>query len=88
MRFGACNVRSLHRACSFTTASRELARYKLDLVGVQEVRWEKRGTEKAGDYNFFYGKGNENQLGKRFFYTTEQNQQTREWSLLVKGCHI
>ena len=27
-------------AGSFTAASRELARYKLDLVGVQEVRWD------------------------------------------------
>jgi hypothetical protein len=41
------------------TASRELARYKLDLVGV-EVRWECSGTEPAGEYTFFYGKGNEN----------------------------
>jgi len=34
-------------------AVREFARYKLDLVGVQEVRWEKEGTLKAGDYTFF-----------------------------------
>jgi hypothetical protein len=27
-------------------AARELARYKLNLVGVQEVRWDKEGTEK------------------------------------------
>ena len=38
-------------------AARELARYKLDLVGLQEVRWEKEGTVKAGDYSFFSGKG-------------------------------
>ena len=25
-------------------AARELARYKLDLVGVQEVRWDEGGT--------------------------------------------
>ena len=36
-------------------ADRELARHKLDLVGVQEVRWEKEGTVKA-DYSFSMGK--------------------------------
>jgi len=52
---GTWNVRSLYRAGSLTAATRELARYKLDLVGVQEVRWDKGGTVRAGDYNFFYG---------------------------------
>jgi hypothetical protein len=37
------------------TVSRELARYRLDLVGVQEVRCEVGGTEPAGEYTFFYG---------------------------------
>ena len=56
VRFGTWNVRSLHRACLFTTAARELARCKLDLVHVQEVRWDREETVRAGDYNFFYGK--------------------------------
>jgi hypothetical protein len=38
MRFGLWNVRSLYRAGYLMTAPRELSRYKLDLVGVQEVR--------------------------------------------------
>jgi hypothetical protein len=67
MKFGTLNTRSLYRAGSLKTVSRELARYKLDLVGVQ-VRWEGGGTEPAGEYTFFYGKGNEDhKLGTVFF---------------------
>jgi hypothetical protein len=47
---------------------RELARYKLDLMGMQEVRWGGGGTEPAGKYTFFYQKGNENhELGTGLF---------------------
>jgi hypothetical protein len=56
MRLGLWNVRSLYRVSSLMTVLRELARYKLDLVGVQEVRWEGGGTAPVGEYTFFYGK--------------------------------
>jgi hypothetical protein len=47
--------------CSFPDDSFEkLSKYKLDQVGIQEVRWEGGGTEPAGEYTFVYGKGNEN----------------------------
>jgi hypothetical protein len=81
------NVRSLYRAGSLLTVTRELARYKLDLVGVQ-VRWEGGGTEPAGEYTFCYGKGNENhELGTGFLCIRESYQQLRGFSLLVIGCH-
>ena len=60
-------------------AARELARHKLDLLGVQEDRWDKGGTVRAGDYNFLYGKGNDtHQLEQDFLYTTEWYQQLRQ----------
>jgi hypothetical protein len=37
MRLGTGNVRSLYRSGSLMTVTRELARYKLNLVVVQEV---------------------------------------------------
>jgi len=46
---GTWNVRSLYRAGALMAVARELARYKLDLVCVQEVRWEKEDLVKAGD---------------------------------------
>jgi hypothetical protein len=46
---GTWNVRSPYRAGSLMAVARELARYKLDVVGVQEVRWDKEGTVKGGD---------------------------------------
>jgi hypothetical protein len=61
------SVRSLYRSGHLMTVSRELSRYRLDLVGVQKVRWEGSGTTPAAEYTFFYRKGNENyELGTGF----------------------
>jgi hypothetical protein len=60
MRFGTWNVRSMYMAGSPRAAGEEISKYKLDLVGVQEVRWDRGGTKSAGEYTFYYGKENEN----------------------------
>jgi hypothetical protein len=48
MRFGTWNVRCMYRVGSLRVVVEEISKYKLDLVGVQEVRWDRGGTEPAG----------------------------------------
>jgi hypothetical protein len=48
---------------------RELGKYKLDFVGVQEVIWVEGNTQQAEDYTFFCGQGNwVSSLRDRFFH--------------------
>jgi hypothetical protein len=62
------NIRSLYWGSFLMTVFRELPRYRLYLVGMQEVRWDDNGTAPAGKYTFSYGKGNEGpELGTKFF---------------------
>jgi mRNA deadenylase 3'-5' endonuclease subunit Ccr4 len=48
MRFDPWNARNLYRSGSLMTVAKEITKYKLDLVGLQEVRWDKGGTESSG----------------------------------------
>ena len=68
MRFGTWNVTSLYRTGGVTLVAKELARYRIDFVGVQEVRLDGNGISQIGDYLLYYGEGNNNhQLGTGFF---------------------
>jgi hypothetical protein len=58
MRFGTWNVLVVCRSGSLRTETRELLKCKLDLLGVQEVRWEEGVMEPTDSYAFFYGNGN------------------------------
>jgi hypothetical protein len=76
------------QAGSLVIVSKEVSKCKLDLVGVQEGRWEGGDTEPAEEYTFFHGKGNENhELGADYLCIRESYQQLRGLSMLVIGCH-
>jgi hypothetical protein len=75
---GTWKVRSLYTAGSLTTTVRELARYKLDLVGVQGVRLDKGGMARAGGFYFFLWKRKLKSSIVNIFYTAEYYQQIGE----------
>ena len=51
MRFGTWNVRSLYRAGALGLVTSEIDKYRMDVVGVQKVRWEGSGTLESGNAN-------------------------------------
>jgi hypothetical protein len=88
IRFGTCDVRSLYRACLLMTVVKEISNYNLNIVRVQEVRWDRDGTKPTGEYTFCMERRmrimNYVQI---FLYIRESYQQLRGQSLLVIGCH-
>ena len=53
---------------TLTSVSTELATYKLDLVGVQEIRWDKRGNHKSRElYLFLWKRKQKSSIGNRIF---------------------
>jgi hypothetical protein len=52
-RLGTWKARSLYRAGIIVTVSKEVLKYKLNLVGEQEVRWKGGGIYVAGEYTVF-----------------------------------
>jgi len=54
-------------------AARELARYKLDLVGVQEVKWDKESRLKQGIIVFSMGKEMKIIVGNMSFRTSQNS---------------
>jgi hypothetical protein len=70
---GTWNVRSMYKAGSLRAVPEEISKFKLDLVGVQKFRWDGGGTEPAGEYIFFCGKGNETyEIDSGFFFVNKR----------------
>ena len=60
-------VRSPYRAGSLTAATRELARYKLDSVGMQWVTWDKGSMVRVADCSFTMERKRKSSIGNRIF---------------------
>jgi hypothetical protein len=66
MIFEIWNIRSLYWVGSLITIAYQLTKHNVDIVAIQEVRWDKLGSVPAEDF-YFCGNGNANHhLGIRF----------------------
>jgi hypothetical protein len=64
----------MYKAGSLRAVAEEISKYKLELAGMQEVRWDRGGIAPADENTFFYEKANENhELGTGFSYIRESN---------------
>jgi len=68
MSFVTLNVRRLYRGGSPTTAGREL-----NLVGKQEVSWNRAGTVRAGFIFFLWRRKGKPSIANRIFCTPQNN---------------
>jgi hypothetical protein len=65
----------MYRTGFLRAVAKEISKYKLDSVGVEEVKLDGDGTKPAGEYTFLYWKGNENhELGRVLLYIGESHQ--------------
>jgi hypothetical protein len=60
LRCGTRSVRSLKRSESLLAVTREVAKYRLGLVGVQEVRWNRVALHRAEHCTVSCGTWNKN----------------------------
>ena len=85
MRIGTWNDTSLYRIGAVTLVARELAKYRLDLVAVQEVKLDGHGISPIGEFMLYYGKGNNNhQLGTGVFVHNRIKSAVKKWEDNIK----
>ena len=65
MRVGCWNIRTMYTAGKAAQVAREMERYRLDLMGLNEIRWTGAGRIKMrNDHTMIYaGEENEHQRG-------------------------
>jgi len=67
-RYGYHSLQCCQRTSAISFYLLVYYNFVFDVVGVQEVRWDKEGTVREGDYDFFYGIVNDiHQLRTGFF---------------------
>ena len=68
MGFGTWNIRRVYRSGSLTTVAMELARYKLDFVGVWEEVGKRGNCKSRGLYFFLWKRKRKSSAGNRIFF--------------------
>ena len=54
LKIGTWNIRTLYRAGAVNNLEKEISRYKLDVVAIQEVRWTGHGKMERKEHSIYY----------------------------------
>ena len=66
LRIGTWNVQTLYKTGALQVAVRETEKYELDILAIQEVRWEGQDSIRQGKYTFYYGGAQSHNFGTGF----------------------
>jgi hypothetical protein len=77
LRIGTWNVRTLKKVGKLENLKREVERYKMDVVGISEMRWTDEGDFWSEDYRIIYSGGTENCRGVGFIMNKEMGMRVK-----------
>ena len=66
LRIGTWNVQTLYKTGALQVTVRETEKYELDILAIQEVRWEGQDSIHQGKYTFYYGGTQSHNFGTGF----------------------
>ena len=82
LRIASWNVRTLYEAGKCSQATKEMRRYKLDILGISETHWIQSGQIRlnSGEKILFSGReGNQHSEGVAFILNKQAQKSLRGW---------
>lgn len=74
LKIGTWNVRTMNKDSKLENLKREMRKYKMDIVGLSEIRWKEEGEIITEEYKVVYKGGLKKERGVGFIYRMSLDQ--------------